>query len=326
MYEQSLFLYFYTLNLLRVSKSFWKIISIVLGLGALGVLVHRLYATFSIHQVQEIFQIIVQPNSLGYFFLIVILMPVNWLIECWKWYKVSNVVEKNSFFNAVKSLLVGMAYGHLLPGRSSEFLGKIMFYSEKNKSNIIVLHFVNAAFQMYVTILVGLFFLIMYYGSNLFSNQYFQIVVIITMLLLFLVSGIVFYGNKLNVLKKFMTQLDFNIENTLKVELLLFSFLRYFVFILQFLMVFKIFHPEIELNMEFIARISFYFLVTSVIPMISVIEVAVRSLIGIFIFEQWGMNEWQITTMVSIIWLINLVLPSIMGFIIGSFYIKHFGK
>ncbi len=309
-----------------MSKSIWKIIVIVLGIVALGVLVHRLYTTFSFCQLREIAQRIVQAHSLGYFFLTIILMPVNWTIECWKWYKVSNVVEKNNFVNAVKSLLVGMAYGHLLPGRSSEFLGKVLFYSEKNKSNIIVLHFVNAAFQMYVTIVVGLFFLLAYYGSNLFFDGHFQIIVFTAIVLMFLVSGLVFYSNRLNVLKRYFSQLDFNIENSLKIELLLLSFIRYFVFVLQFFLVFKIFHSELEFDMKFIAKISLYFLITSVIPMISVIEVAVRSLIGIFIFQEWGMNDWQITTIVSMIWLINLVLPSIAGFLIGSFHIQQLNK
>lgn len=306
-----------------MSKSIWKIIVIVLGVAALGVLVHRLYTTFSLHQIREMYQMIIQPSSLGYFFLIIILMPVNWMIESWKWYKVSNVVEKNNFVNAVKSLLVGMAYGHLLPGRSSEFLGKVLFYSEKNKSNIIVLHFVNAAFQMYVTIVVGLFFLLVDYGSSLFSDSHFQIIVWTAIVLMFLVSGLVFYSNKLNVLKRYFNQLNFNIENSLKIELLLLSFVRYFVFVLQFFLVFKVFKSELEFNVEFIARISFYFLLTSVIPMVSVIEVAVRSLIGIYIFQKWGMNDLQITTIVSIIWLINLVIPSIAGFVIGSFHIKQ---
>ncbi len=306
-----------------MSKSIWKIIVIVLGIAALSVLIHRLYTAFSLRQIREMYKMIVQPQSLGYFFLTIILMPANWMIECWKWYKVSNVVEKNNFVNAVKSLLVGMAYGHLLPGRSSEFLGKVLFYSEKNKSNIIVLHFVNAAFQMYVTIVVGLFFLLVYYASNLFSDSHFQIIVLAAIVLMFIVSSLVFYSNKLNVLKRYFSQLDFNIEKSLKIELLLLSFIRYFVFVLQFFLVFKIFILELELNVEFMARISLYFLVTSVIPMVSIIEVAVRSLIGIYIFQKWGMNDLQITTIVSIIWLINLVIPSIAGFVIGSFHIKR---
>lgn len=50
--------------------------------------------------------------------------------------------------------------------------------------------------------------------------------------------------------------------------------------------------------------------------MISIIEVAVRSLIAIMVFQNTNTNDVQLTIITTLIWLINLVIPSIIGFVV----------
>lgn len=301
----------------RYKVSISRIVVWGVGILALCILIYRIHKSLSNHQIQESLKIIDNKTQWFYFVLAFLLMPINWLIETWKWYKVSCQVESVSFKKALFSLLVGMAYGHLLPGRSSEFLGKILFFSEKNKSNISVLHFVNAAFQMYITLLVSLLFIVLNF-LFLHNADTFQFYFILVFSLLFFIGFTLFivYADKLHFLKKFLPALNYKLPIVLKFELLFWSIVRYIVFVLQFYWVFKIFSPYQAFNYTFVSSLSLYYLFTSLIPMISIIEVAVRSLVAIMVFQNINTSDVQLTIITTLIWLINLVIPSIIGFVI----------
>jgi len=300
-------------------KNYKNLLIWILGIVALIVLIFRLYQSFSKSEFSEIIQLIFNIKNSVYLFLCVLLMFVNWGIESFKWLKISSVVEKNSFLNAFNSVLVGLAYGHLLPARSSEFLGKILFYSEKNRNSISVLHFVNAAFQMYVTVVIGIFMLVLKF--NFFNADYnFKIITFVAFIIFFIISALIINADKLHFLQRIIPFTSYEISHLLKFELLALSFIRYIVFLIQFYLIFLIFNTQQSFNLIFISDMAIYFLVTSVIPMISIIEVAVRSLVAIFVFKDIGISELEASFIATLLWFINLVIPSIIGFAI--FFIK----
>ncbi|MCX7728729.1 MAG: lysylphosphatidylglycerol synthase domain-containing protein [Bacteroidia bacterium] len=301
-------------------KKFIHILSWVIGIGAVIVLSNRIHHIFSKTEFDELFLVLLKQKNIAYLSAIVILMPFNWAIESWKWYKLSNVVENISYKTAVQSLLTGLAFGHLLPGRSSEFFGKILFYSDKNKVSISILHFINASFQLYITLLIGLFSLFFYGNNSLLYQKYFHIILLTCISLIALLSILIIYAEKIPVLKKYLSISSYPLTHSLKAELLVWSFIRYIVFIIQFYFVFLIFNPLQKLDLLFVTQIAVYFLLTSVIPMVSLIEVAVRALIGIIVFHPAGINDVQISFITTLIWLINLVLPSVMGFCIWLYF------
>jgi hypothetical protein len=287
----------------------------ILGLVALIILSFRLYQSFTKSELTESFKLIFSIENFKYLFLCVLLMFVNWGIESFKWFKISSVVENISFLKAINSVLVGLAYGHLLPARSSEFLGKILFYSKKNRNSISVLHFVNAAFQMYVTVVIGIFMLLLkfnFYNADI--NL--KIIIAVAVIIFLAISALIIYADKLHFLQKIILFSSYEISHLLKLELLALSFIRYFVFLIQFYLIFLIFNSQQSFNLIFVSDIAIYFLVTSVIPMISIIEVAVRSLVAIFVFKDIGISDLEASLIATLLWLINLVIPSIAGFAI----------
>lgn len=296
-----------------MKRNILNIISWIIGLGALMVLIYKIYQTSSRIEILNLLHKLSDRKNLFYLAMCVALMPVNWLIECVKWFKVANLVEKINFITSVKSVLTGLAFGHLLPGRSSEFFGKILFFSEKNRNNISVLHFVNGAFQMYVTLVAGMFFLIFYFDIE--KAQEYKILLISASVLIFIVlSSLIVFADKLNFLKRFLSNLNYQTPPVLKIELIVWSVIRYLVFVLQFYLVFLSFNLIQNLDLNFISSVSVYFLLTSVIPMVSVLEVAIRALIGTMVFGDVG--ELQMTMIAALIWFVNLVIPSLIGFVI----------
>lgn len=296
----------------EMNRNIFNRIIWIVGIGALITLFVRIFYSFSGKEIHQSIEVVFSGKNVLYILMVLVLMPLNWMIESMKWYKVSKLVEDINFLTALKSLLTGLAFGHLLPGRSSEFLGKILFFSKKNRQNISVLHFVNGAFQLYVTVMMGLFFLVFYFNSNL--TEYKNYAVITGMLIFIGLSFLIIYADRLNFLKIFFLNLNYEIPHKIKLELLVWSMGRYMIFVVQFYYMFRMFNSYQTLNLSFISSLAVYFLLTSVIPMISITEVAVRALIAFFVFQSVSVNELKITIITSMIWLINLVIPSLIGF------------
>ncbi|RME19685.1 MAG: hypothetical protein D6799_00730, partial [Bacteroidetes bacterium] len=151
-------------------------------------------------------------------------------------------------------------------------------------------------------------------------DHYVKMIVGAGFFIILLLSVMIIYSNKLRLPKKFFPAFNYQLSPVLKAELLVWSVVRYFVFVVQFYFVWLIFSPSQAFDVVFVSRLAIYFLLTSVIPMISVIEVAVRALIGIIVFHQSGMNDIQISLITTLLWLINLAFPSIAGFLIWIYF------
>lgn len=249
------------------------------------------------------------------------LVFVNWGIEAFKWQAITQQVQTIKFSVAFKSVFSGVCVGNLAPGRATEFLGKIIYFNSDNRPAITVLHFVNGLFQLIVTVFFGC--MALSNNINLFSGTYSWIAdlsIILSLSVLLVFSFMLVFLNKLiNLLTKKLAKkraFEFNVKltRTLLFKLILGSFVRYFVFCLQFLLVLKIFRNH-ELNIALCYSMMLYFLFTTVIPMISFVEPAIRATIALIVFAGTGFTEIELSLAALLVWIINIILPSAIGYI-----------
>ena len=250
------------------------------------------------------------------------LMPINWGIESYKWKLVTQQVESIPYTTALKSVFMGICLGNIAPGRAMEFLGKIYFFKSENKPSVTILHFINGMFQMLITVLVGIaaiaykFQLVHSSAQLVYSIIIFGIVLIIFFCLAILnVSTI---QRKLKFIKWFKfsdstQQLSFS--KMLLFKLVVLSMLRYFVFSFQFYLVYRVLSLPMPV-MQMASSIAVYFMLTSLIPMISFIEPAIRAAIALFVFNQVNDSYISVVLSATLLWFINVVLPSIIGYLI----------
>jgi hypothetical protein len=250
------------------------------------------------------------------------LMPINWGIESYKWKLVTQQVESIPYTTALKSVFMGICLGNIAPGRAMEFLGKIYFFKSENKPSVTILHFINGMFQMLITVLVGIaaiaykFQLVHSSAQLVYSIIFFGIVLIIFFCLAILnVSTI---QRKLKFIKWFKfsdstQQLSFS--KMLLFKLVVLSMLRYFVFSFQFYLVYRVLSLPMPV-MQMASSIAVYFMLTSLIPMISFIEPAIRAAIALFVFNQANDSYISVVLSATLLWFINVVLPSIIGYLI----------
>lgn len=260
--------------------------------------------------------------------LVVALMGVNWGLEARKWQLSVLSIHRISFFKAFKAVLSGVSFSVTTPNRVGEYFGRMLYMPEGSRLKSISVTLVSSLSQLLVTFLSGTIGVIVLKDvlirAGLVSEIGYRLILsglglMILVLLLFYLKVVVVerlvekWMKNSAYLYLIQSLQTFNVQ--LLRQLLLLSFLRYLVFIVQYYLLFTLFNVELSVLTVW-ATVSVLFLAMAIIPTIALIEVGLRGeislrLMGMFTFNSLGVGLTAIT-----IWLINLVLPAIVGSIL----------
>lgn len=312
------FNFFISFVLLKPKKILAISIKVLIGLASFYIIYARLRA---IPHIKEQFLAWLHEPSI-YIALIVtlLLMPANWGIECYKWKIITSTVERVSYGTAFKSIFSGICVGNLAPGRAMEFLAKIFFFKAENRPVITVLHFINGMFQMLITVTAGMIALAFKMqsasASSVFIYGVFAFGIAMIALFCLAISHIGFIQRKLQFIKWFRnisTEQLIELRRPMIGKLIFLSMVRYTVFTGQFYIIYHALSPQIDLWQSF-AGIAAYFMLTSLIPMISVIEPAIRAAIALFVFNDAADATANVVLASTWLWVVNVVVPSLIGY------------
>ena len=279
-------------------------------------------------QLEESWLLIVQSfhsYKILYLFAALLLIPVNWGLESWKWMISVRTFYPVKFWQAFKAVLSGVSFSVTMPNRVGEYLGRIMYLPEGNRLKTISVTLVGSFAQLLTTIIMGTIGLLVLKSPLI--NQIPQlrlwyqfvlygliILVCILLLIYFNVAGTVGLFNKWIKNQRYIYLVEalqkFHLR--LLIEMLLISFLRYLIFIIQYILVFYLF--EVNVAAGTIATVmSVVFLAMAVIPSIALVEVWVRGEVSIKLMGLFSTNTIGIGFTSVTVWFINLILPAIAG-------------
>ncbi len=259
-------------------------------------------------------------------------MFFNYGIEARKWKLLLKPLEAFSFAKAFKSVMAGCSITMLTPNRIGEYGGRILFVQEQNRLRAISLNILGSISQLLVTIVmgtVGLIALNYFPGENdiaftfipgaLNKSLLFICVFLSFFLLVFylrigwlihLMERVKFLAKPL----KYVRLLDqFSGKQLLRILFL--SFIRYMAFILQYMLLLNLMEVGIAYVLCFWLLTIFY-LVMAVAPTIGFTELPLRATATVGIFQAYSSNILGIQAAALGIWLINLVLPAVIGSIL----------
>lgn len=308
---------------LNTKKLIGIVLKAIIGLGSFAIIFWRIKSDFTPENIAIIKAALTTPQSMLCILLSIALFPVNWGIESYKWMLITAQTEKISFKTASKAVYAGICIGNLAPGRVTEFLAKIHFFKPENKLTATILHFVHGMFQLSITIFCGMLalFLKSYTSSN--SSSWLHVasisisvlVMIAFVLILFNINKFIAWLSKR--INKNSTEVMGKIvwSKKLLVQLFFYSIVRYAVFSFQFILLLLIFNLQTNYANLFIS-IYIYFLFTTIIPMFSIIEAAVRTAIALIVFSDFGISNSALAIVAVLLWLINIVFPSIVGYFV----------
>ncbi|MBN4073004.1 flippase-like domain-containing protein [Crocinitomix catalasitica] len=299
----------------KSNKYLWTV-KLVFGLALLFFICWKVWNEPILEDLQNIQ---ITPDGILLCFLVIILMPVNWLLETAKWKLLMDKVHKLSWRGAFLSVLAGVSTGLLTPNRIGNFIGRTIYTGKEVRTKSIIYTFQTNLGSLFATISFGIA------GALIFQTFIKDLSPLAFYLILLIVVGLVgtffFNPNLVNhtpvkrVLKE-KTQEDLKqaglISNQLKVIVLLLSMVRYLVYLLQFyllLLAFGITEPTIIL----LSAIAFVFLITTAIPSFLFGKLFVREASALFVLTMLEIPSTIILITAFLLWFINLAIPSLFG-------------
>jgi Lysylphosphatidylglycerol synthase TM region len=259
------------------------------------------------------------------------LVFINWGIEARKWQIQLRPLEKMSFLTAFKSVLAGCSITMLTPYRVGEYGGRILYVQEENRIDAIPLTILGSISQLFVTVMMGIgglmYLKFIEHNEQLFSflpSYSVDILLGITILAAFMllliylrVSVIVKILSSIPSFAKFVSHIT--LLNTFSrkqlLRILFLSFIRYTVFILQYILLLQ----ALQVQISFFTcywLITVFYLLMALAPTIGFTELPIRASASVALLQVYSNNTIGIQAASLGIFIINLVVPAVIGSIL----------
>lgn len=261
-------------------------------------------------------------------------MLLNWFLEALKWKYLLRGVEKISTWKAVESVFCGLTWAVFTPNRIGEYGGRVFFLSPRKRVISVISMFVGTIGQMVITNVLGSLALLW------FVSKFMNLNVIVNFSLTFLVAifcsfFLLFYFNiqvidnliaKVKLVKPFRRffRILVKYKKADLFRILTYCLSRYIVFTTQYCLVILLLIPEIPF-FPMVMILFILFFVQSALPSLDIFDIGVRALTAGYFFGFLTDQELAIMAATACIWLINLIIPAIMGSVF-VFKLNFFGN
>lgn len=254
--------------------------------------------------------------------LVVLLMFINWLLESLKWQYLSRRLGRISVWEAIEAVFCGLTWAIFTPNRIGEFGGRVMFLPSRKRIHGVFAMAVGAFAQNVTTnvlgLLAGIWFVYRFLSINflLFLGMALLSVFFLALLLVFYfhIQWLVVLLDKIKFLRKYHRFFEIMGRYDAK-ELIVvigYSLARFFVFSFQYYLVIHLLLPNLP-AVEMILTVIVFILIQSAMPSLDLLDIGVRSFTAAHLFSYITNQQIAIIASVSSIWLINLIIPAIIG-------------
>ena len=255
-------------------------------------------------------------------FFFILLATINWFFEILKWKTLVSHIQDISFLTAMKQSLASLTVSLTTPNRIGEYGAKAYFFERDKRKQVLVLNFFSNAIQMGVTTLFGVIGIAIIFQQYDLPLSTSKLIISLFILSLILILGYRFKKKELlikgfsisNVFRKFK-----NLSLPIKLKLTIYSIIRYLTFSLLFYSLLHFFNAHISI-LQFIPLIFSMYLIASIIPTIFIFDVVVKGGAAVWLFSFAGISEIPVLSTVLCMWILNFVIPSI----IGGFYLLSY--
>ncbi|HLU87588.1 MAG TPA: lysylphosphatidylglycerol synthase domain-containing protein [Taishania sp.] len=251
-----------------------------------------------------------------YLILAIILVVPNYFFEYRKWnliIKVCNV--ESTVQQKIQSFFAGIITGMLTPNMQGNFLGRIFYYPREHRISLTLFTLTSNLGQFIATILLGIISLVIIKPENSINTFILLISFCIAVILLYgFFERIQLFKHKFRWFERFSILLLKN--NDFRLKILLYSLFRNGVFSLQYLLVLKAL--GVEINLEIYWKIWELYLWTTLSPSLFLGKLFIRESIALWVFAPMQIDPWVIVANSVIVWIINLLLPTLVGLLIAK--------
>ncbi|MCW5899343.1 MAG: flippase-like domain-containing protein [Flavobacteriales bacterium] len=254
-----------------------------------------------------------------------VLVPVNWGIESWKWRRLVQRLEPLRPWRAFLATVAGTSIGLVTPNRTGEFLGRVLFLKPGDRVRGGFATALGSIAQFVITLLAGVTALValLATGHPLPWPEGWYSAALISLTCLVAAGTLVLYlfpalmrGSILALPVLRRLERPSAVLNTFRrielLEVLTWSALRYAVFTFQYLLLCEAFRIGVA-PMTTMLVVPVIYLVATIVPTVLLTEIGVRGSAALAFFTPLGAAPEGVLLATSTLWAINLVLPAAVG-------------
>jgi hypothetical protein len=256
-------------------------------------------------------------------------MPVNWAIETLKWHLLINKFQPLSFLKSYESVLSGLSLSMNTPNRIGEYGGRVLYLQPEFRFRGVALTVLCSVSQLFVTLVVGFVSLVilqpklqaMHFAGTGFSELLFK-VLFWAVLLMCVATGLFYF--RMQWLVKLVKWIPFvqkkfsfafvleHLKGRVMLHILFYSFLRFMVFAVQYILIWKALDVDISWWQGFWS-IALVFLMMAIVPSFAIAEIGIRGKVALVVVGLFSSNTLAILAGTITMWMLNLVLPALIG-------------
>ncbi len=263
-----------------------------------------------------------QTGNSSYLVACVIFMFVNTFLESYKWHLLLYRTGVARYTKALTSYLAGIAFSIITPNRVGEYPGRILYLGGKN-----TIRYINISVSGIVSQLSAIYFwgfIGLVYYNFAFPSSYARLGLLICILLNIFIAVVYWrFEQWLPVLERnkwlrrfaIYGRLMGRVTNAHRIKVLAISLIRVCVFTAQYLFLLRWMNVEIPF-LEGFCLATLFFWTMAVVPSFALTELGIRGTVSIYFFGHFSANTIGILTATTGIWLLNLIIPSILGSIL----------
>ena len=259
---------------------------------------------------------------------ILLLMPLNWAIESFKWQLLIRSIEPEiGFGKCIKAVMSGVTVGTITPNRAGEFAGRILFVQKENRAKASYLTIFGDTAQFCATVIFGIVGLLIIGNHISGAIPYNTLMIISAICGVAIIAIFIKFDSIVNALgktkfvkkrfEKYVPQCEINTRS--KLITLVLSLVRYAVFCLQFYLSLRFFGIDIPTQSAFAAIFATY-ICTYLIPSIAAAELGIRVSFAILFIGIFTTQETAIALASLLLYLVNVGIPIAIG---GIFLLKE---
>ena len=252
-------------------------------------------------------------------FLNIFLQFKRWQLLC------TEVLKEKNKYTILKSVFYGISSGLITPFRIGEFFGRAFTFKGENFHKAVSLSILDRFMSLFVTLILGgiafIFFSKKYF---IISESTLYITVISFIMIIALLILIVYFGlfkpKKIKLLQKIINYFSVfkNIKLKVLSRLVLLSVLFFITYVSQFALLISAFAGIDNILLYLLIGVLVFF-TNTIIPPFTFGELGIRESAAIFFSKVYGVQSVIGFNSSIILFLFNLLIPSIIGLII---YIK----
>lgn len=269
----------------------------------------------SFQDLQQQLSILFSKNG-WYLLLLLLFTDANWLLEIYKWQLLATVEQKTTYYEAYEQSLASLTTSIITPNRIGEYAVKALYFKKNSRKKIVALNFIGNLSQLTATSVFGLIgFIFIFLNFDI----HFPSINIQKMFIAIAIVSLLYYAVKLTGISKIITiqfkkVIAYLEEVSFKfyIKILVISSVRYLIFSHQFYFLLRLF--EIETNYFTLINLIFcsYF-IASILPSLAIFDWALKGSIAVFMFNFIELNVLTIITVTTIMWLLNVAIPALLG-------------